>query len=361
MNTTQKIKSVIFFTLIISFLFVSCGNDAENDLLGGNQNNVKLPGTIYWHFAGDVGYIDFTTGKATAKKMPMGSSSSRFDAYDISWDNKKILLTLDVEGSFNFHERRFILRNNTDNIQYKDLTDGQNLRDFIYEWDDIKTTYAYISPNEKYLAIAAQHFSDMPLTILNAETGAFVSNWLVKGVSFLHYGDPVWTADNTVYFRIGNNVYKSSPSDGYQSAPRVLASDKTISNVTVNPQGTKFVFRMDKHLWMCNIDGSDLRQITTCETFDFIDYDGESHPTFSPDGKYIAFKGAAKRGTPWSDHDYPDGSWVAVTGGRYGYIVVIPADGKLYDLESKDSGAIWLKEPGKNTYGVASSGRLIWR
>lgn len=355
----KTIKLLILFALALCISCTACSKD-DNLQDISNKATKSLPGTIYWYFAGDVGYMDFASGKSSLKMMKMGPGSSRFDSYDITWDNKNILLTMDVEGTYNFHERRFVLRDKNSELEYKSLTDGKNLFDITYEWDDVKSTDAHISPNGKYLALEAQHFSDMPITIVNTATGQAVSQWYVEGVSFLKYGPPVWTAGNTLYFRIDKSVYKCSPADGYQSAPRVFSLEG-ISYVTVNPQGTKFVFRKDKHLWMSNIDGSNLQQITTGYTLDFIDRDGEHRPTFSPDGKYIAFTGATRSGTPWSDHDYPDGSWVSVTGGKFGYIIVIPADGKLYDLEDKNSGAIWLRKPDSGNQGIACSDYLIWR
>ncbi|MFJ1438779.1 hypothetical protein ACILPE_03445 [Capnocytophaga canimorsus] len=61
----------------------------------------------------------------------------------------------------------------------------------------------------------------------------------------------------------------------------------------------------------------------------------------------------------WSDHDYPDGSWVGAVGGKFGYISVIPADGKLYNLDDKNSGAISLTRSGKR--GIPCDGHLVWR
>ncbi len=329
---------------------------------GGAGDAVKeLPGTLYWFFAGSAGAYDLSAGDYQEEMMKMGSASSLFDAFDVSWDNEKILLSMDVEGTFNFSERRFVVRPNAKGISYDDVQSGGNLRDFTLEWDDISDTYGHLSPNEQYVAVDAQLFSDLPIVIASTSTGEIISGWVVDGVSFTDYGNPVWTADNTLYFRIADELYRCSGDDTYDSAERVLTLPSGSSFVTVDPRGTRIVFRQNKHLWMSNLDGSDTRQITTSDTSDVIDYDGERHPTFSPDGKYIAFTGASKRGVPWSDHDYPDGSWVAATGGKYGYIIVIPADGKLYDLEDESSGALWLREPGNTSSGIACNNQLIWR
>ena len=350
--------SLLLIACVTFFTAGSCEKGGDEDNPGKATKN--LPGTIYWYFGGNVGYQEFKGGKYVGEKMPMGVGSSRFDSFDISWDNQNILLSMDAEGTFNFDERRFVLRKNSDGIKYADLADNSNLFDIVYEWEDISTTNAFISPNGKYLALAAQHFSDLPVTIIDVEAEDAVSSWSMRGVSFLQYGSPVWTADNTVYFRIANDIFKSSLADGFQTAPHVLTLPSGSSYATVNPQGSKIVYRNNKHLWICNMDGSDPKQITTCKTLDIIDNDGEKSPVFSPDGKYIAFTGATSSGTPWSDHNYPDGSWVAATGGNYGYIVIIPADGNLYDLDNLNSGAIWLKESGGNN-GIACSHRIVWR
>ncbi|MBX3255969.1 MAG: PD40 domain-containing protein [Chitinophagaceae bacterium] len=355
MPVIRTIKILLCLCVITA---VSCKKSTDDNTV--REGAVKnLPGTIYWYFAGSAGYYEFNSGKFVEEMMKMGVGSSRFDAFDISWDNKKLLLTMDVEGTFNFDERRLVLRDKSDHLTYQNIQDGNNIKDFTFEWGEIATTYAHLSPNEKYVAVDAQFFSDLPVSILGTD-GTLISSWVVNGVSFLNYGIPVWTADNTLYFRIGNNLYKSGAADGFSTAPKVLALDQGSSFVTVNPQGTKIAFRRNKHLWMCNIDGSQLQQITTSQTFDAIDYDGENRPVFSPDGKYIAFTGATRSGTPWSE-EFPDGSWVVTTGGKFGYIIVIPADGKLYDLDDKHGGAIWLTHPGSGSRAVACSEMLIWR
>lgn len=357
LHMLRKFKLLSLISLLV-LVIAACDKGKDT----GNHSSLKnLPGTLYWFFAGSAGYYELSANRYVEEMMKMGSASSRFDAFDISWDNRKIMLTMDVEGTFNFDERRIVLRNKTDNITYSEVQSGNNITDFSFEWEDISDVYGHISPNEKYVAVDAQHFSDLPVAIVGVDEKEIISGWKVDGVSLLDYGIPVWTADNKLYFRILNNLYQSSPEDEYVSANHILTMENGSSFVTVNPQGTKIAFRRNKHLWMCNIDGSGLQQITTAETSNVIDYDGERKPVFSPDGKYIAFTGATQRGTPWSDHNYPDGGWVAATGGKYGYIIIIPADGKLYNLDDKNSGAIWLKKPGDNVNGIPCSGSLIWR
>ena len=116
---------------------------------------------IYVGFAWDVWYYNLDKQEFIEKKWTSVSASWLYDDFDISWDNKKILLTMDVNWTFNFDERRYVLRKIEDSFKKKDLDeDGKNLIDNTYEWWDISYLTARISPDEKYLALEAQHFSD---------------------------------------------------------------------------------------------------------------------------------------------------------------------------------------------------------
>lgn len=349
---TQKV-TFIALVLIFTCCVISCKKD--NNGISGGGNPPTTQGSIYWGWTdGDQG-VNLSTGKFVNVRQ-----KNWLDGFDISWDNKKILSFTDYElGSFNFDEYRVIYRNISDGaLTYSNYDDGKSIYNFIFEWGDIKTTSGKISPDEKFIALDAQLFSDLPISVISVAQKEIISGFEVSGVNLNYYGRPIWTADNNLIFRIAQTLYKSSPSDNYQTAKVLTNFTGTVTNVTVNPQGTKLAFRKNKHLWLSNIDGSNMQQITNSQTLDFVDYDGETKPVFSPDGKYIAFIGATKRGTPWSDHDYPDGSWVVSVGGRYGYIIILPADGKLYDLDDKDGGAFWLKN---GSSFVPCNGELIWR
>lgn len=314
---------------------------------------------IYVGFAWDVWYYDFDKQEFIEKKWTSVSASWLYDDFDISWDNKKILLTMDVNWTFNFDERRYVLRKIEDSFKKKDLDeDGKNLIDNTYEWWDISYLTARISPDEKYLALEAQHFSDLPITIIDTKTWKEVSQWEVKWVSFLKYWTPTWTLDNSVYFKIWTWLYKSSPSDWYKSAPKILDISGA-SYVSVSPDWKKVVYVKDEHLWLSNIDWSDMKQITKSKTIDWISWEGERLPTFSPDWKYIAFTSKATWWYAWSDHNYPDWSYVSATSSRFWYLTVIPADWKLYDLDDKNSWAVFPKN--SDWHLIPSTVAPIWR
>lgn len=350
----KKNQKSFFICIIAGILFISSCKKNDSPVTGsGNTPSTK--GNLYWGWIGGGRNVNLSTGKFSEILV-----ESWDDGFDVSWDSKKILTFSDFGlGTFNFSDYRIIYRDLANGpLSYSNLSDGKNILDFTIEWEDMMNTSGKISPNEKFVALDAQNYSDLPIAVVSIDNKDFNSTFKVPGVSFNNYGKVVWSADNTLYFRIDKTLYKSSAADNYKTATPIIVSPEPVSWAIVNPQATKVVYRKNKHLWLANIDGGDAKQITNSETLDFIAYDGESKPTFSPDGKYIAFVGSTKRGTPWSDHDYPDGSWVASVGGKYGYIIIIPADGKLYNIDEQNSGAFWLKE-GSNF--VPCDAEIMWR
>lgn len=357
----QILKPLLLFGLSVVVVPISCGKD---DTLATNNEafTQNLPGTIYFEWDGINSYA--LNSQKITKISTASISSGWYSGYDVSWDGKKMLFVIDPKNSSNYDWERLVLRQN-DNPPYNQFSkfDNGNIFDVMYEKYDWKIVLkAYVSPNEKYVATAPNPIFDAGIDIVDVSTGKEISSFSRNNAGGKAIGRPFWLSTGDLCFLLGNNLYVSKSSENFETANALLQLNEPVNYVAVNPQGTKIVFRREnKHLWMCDIDGSNLRQITTCKTYDAIKSDGENTPVFSPDGNYIAFTAATQSGVPLSNHDFLDGSWVAAVGGGFGYIVVIPADGKLYDLNDINSGAIWLREPGNNKRGIPSSGTLVWR
>lgn len=315
-------------------------------------------GMIYTEFAGEVHRYQVGKRRYGSKPLLRVGPSSTFDDFDVSWDNKKILLTLDAEGSFNFDERRYLLRRlPREPLTKADIGDGRNLFDHLYEWGGISYTSAQISPNQRYVVLESQHFSDLPVTLLDARSGETVNQWQIDGVKTLHHGKPVWTRDNSLYFRADNTLYRAVARDGYRSI-RAMARIDGASHIAVNPQGTHIVYVKDRHLYMARIDGSRARQITESRTVDGLRVGGESLPVFSPDGRYIAFSSHGSKGGLHIER-FVDGSEVHATGGKFGYLTIIPADGRRYNLDKKNRRVRYPTD--KDGSRIPLSSRPVWR
>lgn len=347
-------KTTKLFSIIALALFVSCSACSKESVhIGENNQTVKnLPGAIYFQFAGKYGYIRFGENKF----VEAYAMKSDFGKIDISQNGKNILLVT-TKGISGTDHQRIVYRELSPSIAYTTLSDNNNIFSFKYQWRNIgigSGTQCYISPNEKFIAINAESSGNHPITIVRAGEDETVESFRDANVSLRNHKIIGWTADNSLIVNVDGSIFKINEAGNWE--PNGLLKIPSL-HATINPQGTKVVFRAEKHLFMCNTDGSDVRQITQSKTIESLTEDGERLPVFSPDGRYIAFSTKAI-GAAASWENPIDGSVVG-TGSHYGYLAIIPADGKLYDMDSKNSGVIFPVNA-KNKL-IAVDGESFWK
>ena len=226
---------------------------------------------------------------------------------------------------------------------YDDLPKTGNTFSFSFTYDPqefYKRCIIRLSPNKRFIAVDSYDWDERGVLLLNTETGKLIADF-TEGLTrddFKYQSTPVWTLNNEMYSAIKGVLYRWKEAYGDRVEELLTLNEgKGTSYVTVNPQGTRVAFRYKKHLWVQNIDGSNLHQVTTSQLTGSDKADGEYHPVFSPDGKYIAFVGAPTVGRGWTDYDplQPSYGGVHVVGSGYGYVFVIRDDDKLYELENE--------------------------
>lgn len=341
---------IVFFMALISPL-ISCSSSDSNGKSVEFQDSSSLKGTLYWSFAGEVGYYDLKNGKFKEKIMEIGASTS-IDDFDVSWDRKQLLLMV----RHNYNDQEIVIRDFEENLDYEKVKSGNNQEIEVY-WAEPTSPKGRISPSNKFVATAADFVDDFGIGMVDIAKKELISEWTVPGVNFKNYDLPVWTQNNAVYFRIGSTLYSASESDYFSNISEIATLEEGIKDLTVSPQGDKMAYVKDKHIWLSDINGGNAVQITDSKTIDEIKSDGDRRPVFSPDGKYLAFVGDAKRGYPLVDRWF-DGSEVSAIGSGSGFLTIVPADGKLYDLEDENSGAIWLTGDQDRAISVT---RILWR
>ena len=360
-------KKLIFSALVATAVCISsCSKEGDG---GGNSNG--LPGTLYVDFATD-GIQSYTFSNGKLNKVVKTMNGPGITGCDITYGSKEIALAISTDRSFGTQDTQtFLLRPwDGDHVwfAYDDLPKTGNTFSFSFTYDPqefYKKCIIRLSPNKKFIAVDSYYWDERGVLLLNTETGKLIADF-TKGLTRDDLGyqsTPVWTENNEMYSAIKGVLYRWKEAYG-DRVEKVLTLNegKGASYVTVNPQGTRVAFRYNKHLWVQNIDGSDLHQVTTSEIKDF-KYEGEYHPVFSPDGKYIALVGSSRIGGSWTDYDplQPRFGGTVVVGNGYGYVFVIRDDGKLYDLENDKSGFIVLrKEGGKSGVPAYFSG-MMWR
>jgi hypothetical protein len=137
--------------------------------------------------------------------------------------------------------------------------------------------------------------------------------------------EPDWTRDGRLVVAKRMSTVESKPgiyiSD--TNLTKLTRIDPNLDNAswpTVSPDGKRIAFVHHGHIWLMNLDGSGLKQLTSSDN-------GEERPAWSPDGRWLV---AAQR--------------------EYGTVLLI----------SVQNGKI-VKMMNKNDRSMQSQGRLSWR
>ena len=362
-------KKLIFSALVATVVCISsCSKEGDG---GGSSNG--LPGTLYVDFATDgIQSYNFSNGKLS--KVIKTMNGAGITGCDITYGSSEIAISVGIvplSVGVVQDTQTFLLRpwdGKNAQFSYKEVPQTGNI--FSFTWthptkEFYRECIIRLSPNKKYIAVDSKHSEERAAFVLNTETGKLVADFTERfTIDDLDYqSPPVWTENNEMYSAVRGVLYRWKEGFGDRiENVLTLNEGRGASGVTVNPQGTRVAFRYKKHLWVQNIDGSDLHQVTTSEIKDF-KYEGEYHPVFSPDGKYIALVGSARIGGSWTDYDplQPRFGGTVVVGNGYGYVFVIRDDGKLYDLENDKSGFIVLRKEGEKSGVPSYFSGMMWR
>lgn len=346
-------KKLILISLLV--VFFSCSKDnsiANNNVILTNN----LPGTIYFYFTGSYGLIDFKAGSYVKEYANRKLKGYSIGSIYISHTGKNALIVSEKFSQFGYDAQRIDYRPLESSTP--DLDDGKSIYGFVYRFGDIALgsgTWSLISPNEKFVAIDANSFAKHPIVLVDAKTGEVIESFRADNVDLRKHSIIDWTNDNSLFMNIGGDIFKVNASDNWE--PQPLIHIESEGSVAVNRQGTKLVLRgTNKHLFLYDLRNGQIKQITTGKTDNSLP-DGERLPEFSPDGNYIAF--STKSTIAAQSWENPiDGSVTGVSS-EFGYLAIIPADGKLYDLDNTNNGVIYPRS--SKTKLIAVDGKFYWR
>jgi Tol biopolymer transport system component len=171
-----------------------------------------------------------------------------------------------VESSLDGTTKRVIVKNNGDG-------------NYSTPWDS-DFANPQVSPDDTRIAYVA---SDQ-LYVVDRAAGTLVAEFTVKGITE-GYERPTWTPDGRIVVA------------GAFANPGLYVSDAALETLTkfspmidrprepaVSPDGKQVAFVLASHVYVMNLDGTGLRQITTSSS-------DERYPFWSPDGKWVAMYG----------------------------------------------------------------------
>ena len=320
-------KHFIWIALVL--LIAACskaggGDDGTTDPVTGvgtGGGTMQLgAGVLYYDWATEgVKKFDLPTGV----KSTFLSYNTRRNGWDVSRDNTWLLESRDDPNDYDAELYTITnVKDNTIVTQFKKLSGYANLTNPLLSYD-------------KKMILVPPTFDD-GVMILDLQ-GKVLFN-LVSYQGKKLDGRVIWMPDNTFLFSQGNNLYRTNTAFTQATLVKTFSFD-TWGYFSVSPDGSKLALRGGNHLWMMNMDGSNLTQITESN-------DIEVWPVFSPDSKYLLI-----------------GYYYTPTNqlGRWWYQAIIPADFGKYNLNpNADKRVMPLIAKGEKT-AEAADGIAVWR
>ena len=360
------------FTIVIAslFLFFSCSKDNETSGAGTSGALGVTGSGIYYQFAGGYGYYDLRSGRNITEIF----KSNIVDKYDVSWDGQKLLVAWAKRpyGQYQTDYLQFtylpMLEKKSGAASSDNDFQKRKINSFDFNGYDVGGSGGvgfFLSPDERFVAVQAKkstgYNDDNPASILDRSSGRLLKEFNIDGYEPHRINIVGWSSAGELFLSVGNELAKASESDNWRMAYVKKLPFDDIEMLNMNPQGTQFVFRRgDKHIWLYDIQEDSHYQVTTSKVDGITDArtyysGGERLPSFSPDGKYIAFTGQPRH----SAVPYAYDPAVFGTAAVVNMLIIIENNGKTRDLDADNDGTIFYPKDGK--YPISAEQRLIWR
>lgn len=289
--------SLILITFI-SFILTSCSKEPNNGPRDGISNK-NLSGFILHQYTSEVKKLDAVTGK---ESNFFSYNSYSAVGWDVSRDGTVRIMAEREPGVFDRTRMRLVK-----------VADGTIIKDFDYD-----PKYGTSTSNmgelsfDKTLILIEPDF-DNGIVIINTDGEELSRLDGINNQSFTAYDKVTWLPNNGILIRFDDRfILRADPP--YNSLNLVKEMNyESWGNLRVSNDGTKVSMYINKHVYIMDIDGSNLTQVT--------ESDGdEAFGEFSPDDRYLLI-GADYFHAPASNNSH----W---------YLKIIPADGKKYNLNT---------------------------
>ncbi|MEP6464678.1 MAG: hypothetical protein ABJB05_00170 [Parafilimonas sp.] len=326
----MNIKKLCVIVFAISSVLTSCskgsdapGNGGNNNGGGGDNggNNSSLgTGHIYVQWA-DEGVKDIDL--QTAAESTLLPNTTGLHSYYISQDGTKILQSSTASGT-DYDANLYTLTN----------LDGSIIQQFKYYPAEGDYTFPQLSPDATMIAVPPTF--DDGVVIMNT-SGKVLYNFATINGNKVNGGID-WLPNNELLISTSAGIWHiGSP---FKTAYFITKPNfASWGDIAASPDGKKIAFTGGSHIWIMDIDGTNLKQVTTSSTV-------EAYPVFSPDSKSLLV------GTDYQETLATSYIW---------YLGIIPADGNTYNVDpGKDTNVVEVIPKGE-TQPQPGDDYMYWR
>lgn len=311
--------------ITIPLLLLACSKSDDDDNGNPPPGSVQLPGHIYHQYTTEVKRVNMQTWEE--------SVAFSYSAYStVNW-------SLSPDGTIRIMSTRepgMYDRNLFTLVSMADESIIQQF-EFVPRYGNSTSNYGKISFDNSLIVV--QPDNENGVVVVDYDNDLRYEIMGIGDETFDGDDEVIWLPDNSILFTLKKKTLWRSAHPYNQGDVVREMNYESWGGIRVRPDGQKISLRIGRHVYMMDIDGQNLVQVTDSQESE------EIFGEFSPDGRYLLI-GADYFHAPASSNSY----W---------YPKIIPADGKKYDMDN-DPAVIPLIPKGEESIAKANDVTL-WR
>ena len=314
---------MIILLLLMGFCLSNSGC-SKNENSSVQPQEQELNGTLLYDSGEHTYKLDLHTSE---RSIYFNQNTYSLNGWDVSWDGNIRLETMHVTGEF-------------DKVKFKLINPETHsvLKEFVYENinGEDRAISGLLSPDKSLILI--QPDFDHGIVILDTEGNVKHHLPTINNTKLTLGDEVIWLPNNTILFTFEKFILKSVPP--YTSISPVKEIDNSDwGNMHANADGSTISLRIDKHIYLMNMVGTELVQVTESDR-------QEREAVFFPDGGYLLVAADYYPGT------FHSGTWD---------LNIIPTDGKLYKVGNNPGDGVFVvrRKGGENIEKARNW--MLWR